>query len=135
MEMEKRLVKLVADINLERSKVLITFWPEDIKKEAVYLTSIFGIEKILETTKLNKGTLLSWIRKYEKEGINFLQNELENKVFEEDKISVTRIIANPNEVVLKEEPHTHIASIMKNNIELKIYCKDMVEKLAERFFI
>ena len=53
MGMERRLLKLAEDVAREKSKVLVTFWPEEIKRESVFLTSVFGIDKVVEKTKLN----------------------------------------------------------------------------------
>jgi hypothetical protein len=127
MEMEKRLIKLAADVAVERETVFIKAWPERIKREAVYLSGVFSIEKVSNATKFPKGMLQSWIRKWSPE------EEVCQYEFAEENIKITRIVANPIESFVQEI--APIASIVKAKIEFKIYCKDMAERIVEKFFI
>ena len=126
MELEERLIKLAADVAIERQSEFIKEWPKKIKREAVYLSGFMTPEKVSEATKLHKGTLQVWIRKFGNE-----EDPASN--FEEENIKVTRIVAEKIELPVKEQ--LPLASIVKGKLEFKVYCKDMAEKLVERFFI
>lgn len=126
MEPEKRLIKLAADVAIERQAEFIKEWPKKIKRKAVYLSGLLSPEKVSEATKLHKGTLQVGIRKFGKEE-DFTPN------FEEENIKVTRIVAEQIEEPVKEQ--IPVASIVKDKVEFKVYCKDMAAKLVERFFI
>ena len=52
MELEKRLIKLAADVAVERQAEFIKEWPKKIKIEAVYLSGLLTPEKVSEATKL-----------------------------------------------------------------------------------
>jgi len=126
MELEKRLIKLAADVAIERQAEFIKEWPKKIKREAVYLSDLITPEKVSEAIKINKGTLQTWIKKFSsEEDLSFN--------FEEENITVTRIVAEQIEAPVKEQ--LAVASIVKDKLEFKVYCKDMAEKLVERFFI
>jgi hypothetical protein len=67
MELEKRLIKLAADVAIERQAEFIKEWPKKIKREAVYLSDLITPEKVSEAIKINKGTLQTWIKKFSSE--------------------------------------------------------------------
>lgn len=127
MENEDRLKKLAINVESERRKGFIQVWPDDVKKEALYLVSIFGMTKVSDTTQLRKPSLLAWAKIFKNE-----KNSLNNN--EEQKINVTRVVASSaGEVsLIVKNP---IVSIIKDKVEFNIYCKDMAEKLVEKFFI
>jgi hypothetical protein len=128
MEMENRLAKLSTRIALERRKGFIKNWSDEIKKEAIFLFSIFGVTKTINATKLSGQTLYLWKKEFKEKKSQFY-TECDNKTIE-----VTRIVASSqtNESNFKEQ--IVIASIIKNEIELKIYCKETATKIVERFF-
>ena len=126
MELEKRLIKLASDVAIERQAEFIKEWPKKIKREAVYLSGLLSLEKVSEAIKINKGTLKTWIKKFSTE-------EDPDPNFEEENITVTRIVAEQIEPPVKEQ--LPVASIVKDKLEFRVYCKDMAEKLVERFFI
>ena len=126
MELEKRLIKLAADVAIERQAEFIKEWPKKIKREAAYLSGLLSPERVSEAIKLNKGTLQTWIKKYSIE-------EDPTPNFEEENIQVTRIVAEKIESPAKRQ--FPVASIVKDKLEFKVYCKDMAERLLERFFI
>ena len=126
MELEKRLIKLAADIAIERQAEFIKEWPKKIKIEAVYLSGLLSLEKVSEAIKINKGTLQTWIKKLGAEEEPILN-------FEEENINVTRIVVEQFASSTKEQ--LPLASMVKDKLELKVYCKNMAEKLVERFFI
>ena len=130
MELEKRLIKLAADAAVERQAEFIKEWPKKIKREAAYLSGLLSPEKVSEAIKINKGTLQTWIKK-------FSAAEDPSFNFEEENITVTRIVAEQFESLVKP-PVTEqlpVASIVKDKLEFKVYCKDMAEKLVEKLFI
>lgn len=126
MELEKRLIKLAGDVAVERQAEFIKEWPKKIKIEAVYLSGLLSLEKVSEAIKINKGTLRTWIKKFSIE-------EESTPNFEEENIIVTRIVAEQFELPFKEQ--LPVASIVKDKLEFRVYCRDMAEKLVERFFI
>lgn len=126
MELENRLIKLAADVAVERQAEFIKEWPKKIKMEAVYLSGLLTPDRVSEATKLHKGTLQVWIRK-------FCNEEDVISDFEEENIKVTRIVSGQIESQVKEQ--LPVASIVKDKLEFKVYCKDLAEKLAERFCI
>lgn len=126
MELEKRLIKLAADIAIERRAEFIKEWPKKIKIEAVYLSGLLSPEKVSEAIQINKGTLQTWIKKFSAE-------EEPSPNFEEENIIVTRIVAEQFEPPFKEQ--LPVASIVKDKLEFRVYCRDMAEKLVERFFL
>ena len=126
MELEKRLIKLAGDVAVERQAEFIKEWPKKIKIEAVYLSGLLSPEKVSEAIQINKGTLQTWIKKFSIE-------EESTPNFEEENIIVTRIVAEQFELPFKEQ--LPVASIVKDKLEFRVYCRDMAEKLVERFFI
>lgn len=126
MEMEKRLEKLASEIALERNKGFIVEWPDKIKREAVFLVSVFGFKKVILRTKLTSPSLCAWRKK-------FKETDILSSDITKEKIEVTRIVSNQVNSTFNEK--TLVASIIKDKLEFNIYCKDMAEKLAERFFI
>lgn len=126
MENENRLSKLAAQIALERRKGFIKKWPEEIKNEALYLSKAFGVGKVVEVTKISSPSLYLWKKEFE-------EKKFQSETTDKETIEVTRIVANSNESNFNEQ--IAIASIIKNEMELKIYCKDTAAKIVERFFI
>ena len=126
MELEERLIKLSEDVAVERRAEFIKEWPKKIKSEAVYLSGLLSLEKVSESIKINKGTIQAWIKKFGAEEDATIN-------FEEENIKVTRIVAEQIESPVKAQ--LPVASIVKDKLEFKVYCKDMAEKLVERFFI
>ena len=126
MENENRLSKLATQITLERRKGFIKKWSDEIKNEAIYLSEVFGVGKIVDVTKISGPSLYLWKKDLER-------NKFQSKTTDKETIEVTRIVANSNESNFKEQ--IAIASIIKNKMELKIYCKDTATKIVERFFI
>ncbi len=126
MENENRLSKLATQITLERRKGFIKKWSDEIKNEAIYLSEVFGVGKIVDVTKISGPSLYLWKK-------NLESNKFQSKITDKETIEVTRIVANSNENNFKEQ--IAIASIIKNEMELKIYCKDTAAKIVERFFI
>ena len=126
MENENRLSKLATQIALERRKGFINKWSDEIKNEAIYLSEVFGVGKIVDVTKISGPSLYLWKKDLER-------NKFQSKTTDKETIEVTRIVANSNESNFKEQ--IAIASIIKNKMELKIYCKDTATKIVERFFI
>ena len=126
MENENRLSKLAAQIALKRRKGFIKKWPEEIKNEALYLSKAFGVGKVVEVTKISSPSLYLWKKEFE-------EKKFQSETTDKETIEVTRIVANSNESNFNEQ--IAIASIIKNEMELKIYCKDTAAKIVERFFI
>ena len=126
MENENRLSKLATQIALERRKGFINKWSDEIKSEAIYLSEVFGVGKIVDVTKISGPSLYLWKKDLER-------NKFQSKTTDKETIEVTRIVANSNESNFKEQ--IVIVSIIKNKMELKIYCKDTATKIVERFFI
>lgn len=62
VEMEKRLEKLSRYVEAERRKGFVASLPDKIKKEALYLVTIFGMKKIADPTTLTRVSLCSWRR-------------------------------------------------------------------------
>lgn len=120
-EMKERLEKLALEVANQRRKEFIQVWSDEIRNEAILLAEVFGIVEVSAKTLLLKESIKAWIKIKEK-----------NNLIKEDKISVTRIMPNKLDQIL--DKNTVIASIIKNKIELKIYSKEMVENLVERFF-
>lgn len=120
-EMKERLEKLALEVANQRRKEFIQVWSDEIRNEAILLAEVFGIVEVSAKTLLLKESIKAWIKIKEK-----------NNLIKEDKISVTRIMPNKLDQIL--DNNTVIASIIKNKIELKIYSKEMVENLVERFF-
>jgi len=122
--MEQRLMNLAERVTLKRSEGFVSFWPEDIKREALFLVDIFGTGKVSKITKLSIPSLVEWKKKFP-----VAKQESSNDK-DAPPIIVTRMIAHPVEVS-KKEPHV-VASMIKNNIEFKIFCKEVAVQIAER---
>ena len=126
MEMENRLLKLSEQVAFERSKGNIKSWSDEIKNEAVYLCEVFGPGKVAKESKIGLPSLYLWKTKLEEKKSQSTSESADNT------IKVTRIIANANKNIFKEQ--IIIASIVKNEMELKIFCKDTATKIVESFF-
>jgi len=60
MELENRLLKLAEQIAFERSKGIIKSWPEEIKKEALFLCEKFGLGRVAKVSKISLPSLYFW---------------------------------------------------------------------------
>lgn len=121
--MEKRLEKLTQEVAKQRQKEFIKFWSDEIRNEAILLSEVFSVVHVSKKTLLLRESIKKWIKNKE-------NSSLKKK---EDKISVTRIVANKPEQILEKK--ILLACILKNKIELQIYNKEVLENLVERFFI
>ena len=124
MELENRLLKLAEQIAFERSKGIIKSWPEEIKKEALFLCEKFGLGRVAKVSKISLPSLYFWKTKLEEKKTRFTANRVDKT------IEVTRIIANAKENSFKEQ--IIIASIVKNEMELKIFCRETATKIVEK---
>ena len=126
MELEGRLEKLRLTVVLEKDKSPITFWPENIKMESVELSNLLGAEKVAKVTELNKSTILYWAKKFKNKG-SFLSSD-------QSSISITRIVSSETKApALKSESYP-VAVLNLGNTDFKIYCVELAEKIAVKFF-
>lgn len=125
LELENRLEKLAFEVSQRRRQGFVQKWSDEIKSEALYLVEKIGKKRVSEITKLTLVSLNDW-------KINLQANKIKNILLRaEEQIAVTRIVANSNKNILKRK--RVIASLVKEKVELKIYCKVLAEKITERF--
>lgn len=127
MELQGRLEKLRLAVALEKHNSPVIFWPENIKNESVHLSNLLGAEKVAEVTKLNKSTILYWMKK--------LENKFSLLSSEQSGISITRIVStNETKTSDLKTKSIPVAVLTTGNTDFKIYSKELAEKISEKFF-
>ena len=128
MDIQTRLKRLEEQVKEQRAQGHIKNWPQEIKREAIFLAQEAGFWTTSKITKLHFLSLQKWRDEFSKE--KPCRSGVLKKINEP---KITRIILQSSKIDC-ETNKIPLVIATKNEIEFKIYCKEMAEKLAERIF-
>jgi len=128
MNIQIRLEALAKKVKDKRDSEFIHSWPEDIKREAIFLARTVDFATVAKITTLHLSSLHVWKKEFSEKK---MPPPLSTKV---DELQVTRFILPPqeNRYSTKENP---IAIMRKGDIEFKLFCQDLAIEIAKRVIL